>query len=118
LALIDAAGYAQAFSFKYSPRPGTPAAAMDDQIAPEVMDERLQRLQAAINRDQLAFNQASIGRSCEVLIERRGKLEGQWLGKSPWLQSVHYIGEGAIGQIVTVEMVQAGPNSIGGRLIG
>ena len=117
LALIDAAGYAQAFSFKYSPRPGTPAATMDGQIAPEEMDERLQQLQAAINRDQLAFNVASIGRTCEVLIERRGKLEGQWLGKSPWLQSVHYIGEGEIGQIITAELVQAGPNSVAGRLI-
>jgi tRNA-2-methylthio-N6-dimethylallyladenosine synthase len=101
LRLVDAVGYAQAFSFKYSPRPGTPAAQMDGQIASEVMDERLQRLQAALNRDQLAFNRASIGRQCDVLVERRGKLSGQWLGKSPWLQSVHFQGEAAIGDMVT-----------------
>src|SRR3546814_11234793 len=70
---------------------------MADQIAPEVMDERLQRLQAAINRDQLAFNETSVGRACPVLIERKGKLPGQMLGKSPWLQSVHLITGAAIG---------------------
>ena len=121
LSLIDAVGYAQAFSFKYSSRPGTPAATMPDHIAPEVMDERLQRLQAAVNRDQYAFNQASVGRICDVLVERRGKLPGQWLGKSPWLQSVHIIKDSgedfAVGDIATVEMVQAGPNSLTGRII-
>ena len=116
LALVDAVGYAQAFSFKYSPRPGTPAATMDGQVPPEVMDERLQRLQAALNRDQLAFNRASVGRSCEVLVERRGKLPGQWLGKSPWLQSVWFEGEAAIGDLVTAELVEAGPNSLAGRI--
>ncbi|GGC25134.1 tRNA-2-methylthio-N(6)-dimethylallyladenosine synthase [Novosphingobium marinum] len=117
LKLVDAVGYAQAFSFKYSPRPGTPAATMDGQVPRQVMDERLQRLQAAINRDQLAFNQASTGRTCEVLVERRGKLPGQWLGKSPWLQSVFFEGEAAIGDIVTVELAEAGPNSLRGRLL-
>ncbi|EIZ78885.1 tRNA-i(6)A37 modification enzyme MiaB [Novosphingobium sp. Rr 2-17] len=114
VALIDAVGYAQCFSFKYSPRPGTPAATMDDQIAPEVMDERLQRLQAAVNVHQHAFNAASVGRVCDVLVERHGKRPGQWLGKSPWLQSVHFIGDGAIGQIVRVELASAGPNSLAG----
>ena len=118
LALIDTVGYAQAFSFKYSPRPGTPAATMDNQIAPEVMDERLQRLQAALGRHQHAFNQASLGRTCDVLLERRGKLEGQWLGKSPWLQSVHFTGDFAIGDLVRVELVQAGPVSLAGRVLG
>ncbi|QZH75283.1 MAG: tRNA (N6-isopentenyl adenosine(37)-C2)-methylthiotransferase MiaB [Erythrobacter sp.] len=117
LALVDAVGYAQAFSFKYSPRPGTPAATMDGQIAPEVMDERLQRLQAALNRDQFAFNQASVGKTCEVLVERRGKFAGQWLGKSPWLQSVLVEGDLAIGDMVRVELHQAGPNSLLGRVI-
>ena len=116
LSLVDAVGYAQAYSFKYSPRPGTPAAAMDGQIPREVMDERLQRLQAALNRDQLAFNQRSIGRTCEVLVERKGKLPGQWLGKSPWLQSVWFEGDAAIGDIVTAELVEAGPNSLAGRV--
>jgi tRNA-2-methylthio-N6-dimethylallyladenosine synthase len=117
LRLVDAVGYAQAYSFKYSPRPGTPAAAMDGQIAREVMDERLQRLQAALNRDQLAFNKASVGKRCTVLVERRGKKPGQWLGKSPWLQSVFFEGEAAIGDLVEVELAEAGPNSIHGRLL-
>lgn len=117
LRLVDQVRYAQAYSFKYSPRPGTPAATMDGQIAREVMDERLQRLQAAINRDQLAFNAASVGRTCQVLVERRGKKPGQWLGKSPWLQSVFFEGDAAIGDMVTVELAEAGPNSMAGRLL-
>ena len=114
LSLIDAVGYAQAFSFKYSPRPGTPAADMADQVAPEVMDERLQRLQAAINRDQEAFNRASVGRRCDILLERKGKLPGQLIGKSPWLQSVHLVSDGAIGDMVEVEIEAAWPNSVSG----
>ena len=117
LRLVEAVGYAQAFSFKYSPRPGTPAAAMDGQVPREVMEERLQRLQAALGRDQLAFNQASVGRRCSVLVERKGKKPGQWLGKSPWLQSVHFEGEAAIGDLVEVELTQAGPNSLHGEIL-
>lgn len=117
LALIDAVGYAQAFSFKYSARPGTPAATMDNQVAADVMDDRLRRLQTAITRDQLAFNAASIGKRCTVLVERRGRQAGQWLGKSPWLQSVHFHDEAAIGDLVEVELIEAGPNSIAGRRI-
>jgi len=114
LSLVDQVGYAQAFSFKYSPRPGTPAAEIADQIAPEVMDDRLQRLQASLNRDQHAFNRASLGRRCTVLVERRGKLAGQMLGKSPWLQSVHLLTDAPIGALVEVDLVQAGPNSLAG----
>ena len=117
LRLVDLVGYAQAYSFKYSPRPGTPAATMENQVPREVMDERLQRLQAALNRDQLAFNEASVGKRCEVLIERRGKRQGQWLGKSPWLQSVFFEGDAAIGDLVKVQLADAGPNSLQGRLI-
>ncbi|MEX0342576.1 MAG: tRNA (N6-isopentenyl adenosine(37)-C2)-methylthiotransferase MiaB [Erythrobacter sp.] len=116
LALVDEVGYAQAFSFKYSPRPGTPAATMDGQVAREVMDERLQRLQAALTRDRHAFNQASGGRTCEVRVERKGKHAGQWLGKSPWLQSVWFEGEAQIGDLVQAELVEAGPNSLAGKL--
>ncbi len=118
LRLVDSVGYAQAFSFKYSPRPGTPAATMEGQIAPEVMDERLQRLQAALQRSSLAFNQTSVGRRCDVLIDRKGRQPGQWLGKSPWLQSVYFEGDVAIGEIVEVELVEAGPNSLRGRVVG
>ncbi len=117
LRLVDAVGYAQAFSFKYSARPGTPAAAMDDHVPATVMDERLQRLQANLQRDSLAFNNASVGRRCSVLVERRGKFTGQWLGKSPWLQSVHFSGEAQIGDLVEVDLIEAGPNSLSGRLI-
>ncbi|UZK64785.1 tRNA (N6-isopentenyl adenosine(37)-C2)-methylthiotransferase MiaB [Sphingomonas sp. M1-B02] len=115
LTLIAQVGYAQAYSFKYSPRPGTPAAEMTDGFVPaEVMDERLQRLQAAIARDQAAFNAATAGRSCDVLIERTGKLPGQMLGKSPWLQSVHLITDAQVGDMVEVEIVRADPNSLAG----
>jgi len=115
LRLVEAVGYAQCFSFKYSPRPGTPAATMADQIAPEVMDERLQRLQAALNTTQLAFNRASVGKRCTVLVERRGKHPGQWLGKSPWLQSVHFTGDAAIGDLIELDLTRAGPNSLSGE---
>jgi tRNA-2-methylthio-N6-dimethylallyladenosine synthase len=106
--------YAAAFSFKYSPRPGTPAAVMEDQIPLAVMDERLQRLQALIGRQQHAFNQASVGRRTQVLIERSGRKPGQMLGKSPWLQSVHLETDASIGDLVEVELVAAGPNSLAG----
>ena len=114
LSLVAAVGYSQAFSFKYSPRPGTPAATLADQVSAEVMDERLQQLQAALGRDQLAFNRGSVGRTCTVLVERAGKLPGQMLGKSPWLQSVHLHTDAPIGALVEVELVQAGPVSLGG----
>ncbi|MCB2062595.1 MAG: radical SAM protein, partial [Novosphingobium sp.] len=117
LNLVDAVGYAQCFSFKYSARPGTPAAEMERQIAPEVMDERLARLQQALNHDQLAFNRASLGKTCQVLVEREGRHPGQMLGKSPWLQSVHFTGDAAIGDMVKVELAEAGPNSVGARLL-
>lgn len=114
LKLVEAVDYAQCFSFKYSPRPGTPAATMDGQVPAEAMDERLQRLQAALNTSQLAFNRASVGRRCTVLVERPGRHDGQWLGKSPWLQSVHFTGDAAIGDLVEVELLEAGPNSLAG----
>ncbi len=114
--LVEQVGYAQCFSFKYSPRPGTPAATMDGQVPPEVMAERLQRLQAAIGAGQAAFNQASVGRTCEVLVERSGRLQGQWLGKSPWLQSVHFEAEVQIGDIVALELTAVRPNSMHGTV--
>ena len=117
LSLIDEVRYSQAFSFKYSPRPGTPAATMDGQVPREVMDERLQRLQARLNRDQIAFNEASLGKTCTVLVERKGKYPGQWLGKSPWLQSVWFEGVSEIGDMVEAELVEARPNSMRGRVL-
>jgi tRNA-2-methylthio-N6-dimethylallyladenosine synthase len=117
LRLVDEVRYAQCFSFKYSARPGTPAATMEYQIAPEVMVERLARLQERLTRDQHAFNAASVGKTCDVLVERAGRHPGQLLGKSPWLQSVHFEGDAQIGDLVTVELVEAGPNSLAGRLL-
>ena len=114
LSLVDAVGYAQCFSFKYSPRPGTPAAEMDGAVPTEVMDDRLRRLQDALNRDQAAFNAATVGKNCTVLIERTGRKPGQMLGKSPWLQSIHLMTEAQIGDLIEVEIVQAGPNSLTG----
>jgi tRNA-2-methylthio-N6-dimethylallyladenosine synthase len=89
---------------------------MDGQVPREVMDDRLQRLQAALGRDQLAFNRRSVGRRCAVLVDRRGKLPGQWLGKSPWLQSVFFEGKAAIGDLVEVALTAAGPNSLAAEL--
>ena len=118
LRLADDIAYAQAYSFKYSPRPGTPAADMDGQIAMAVMDERLQRLQAVINKHQLAFNQATVGQRTQILLERNGRHAGQLVGKSPWLQSVHVVAEGArIGDMIDVEIVSAGPNSLGAEIM-
>jgi tRNA-2-methylthio-N6-dimethylallyladenosine synthase len=114
LNIVAAVNYAQAFSFKYSARPGTPAAGMEDQIAPELMDERLQRLQALLNSQQLAFNLTSVGKRTEVLLERAGRKPGQLIGKSPWLQSVHLETDAAIGDLVEVEILSAGPNSLAG----
>ena len=117
LQIVRDANYSQAFSFKYSPRPGTPAARMDDQIAPEVMDERLQRLQALLNEQQYAFNQQTVGRTTDILLERKGKLDGQLIGKTPWLQSAHIISPDLeIGDLVEIEITQAGPNSLTGQI--
>ena len=112
LEIVAAVNYAGAYSFKYSPRPGTPAAEMSKQVPAEVMDERLQRLQALINRQQLAFNQAAVGRRTSALLERAGKRPGQLIGKTPWLQSVHLETSAAIGEMVDVEILSAGPNSL------
>ncbi|MDZ4277380.1 MAG: tRNA (N6-isopentenyl adenosine(37)-C2)-methylthiotransferase MiaB [Erythrobacter sp.] len=114
LSIVDEVRYAHAFSFKYSPRPGTPAATMEGQIAPEVMDDRLQRLQARIAHHQFAFNQASVGKTCSVLVERTGRSPSQWLGKSPWLQSVWFEAPASLGDLVEVELAEAGPNSLMG----
>ena len=114
--LVREVGHAQAYSFKYSPRPGTPAADMADQIPMEIMDERLQRLQAQIVADQTAFNRNTVGKPCDVLLERPGKFDGQLIGKSPWLQSVHVLApELSIGNIVRVQITDSGPLSLKGE---
>ncbi|MGQ3177541.1 MAG: radical SAM protein, partial [Blastomonas fulva] len=118
LDIVRAANYAQAYSFKYSSRPGTPAADMEDQISPEIMDERLQRLQSLLGEQQQAFNQTTVGQRTRVLLEREGRKPGQLVGKSPWLQSVHVVAPGAgIGDLIDVELVSAGPNSLEGQAL-
>jgi tRNA-2-methylthio-N6-dimethylallyladenosine synthase len=114
LQIVDAVRYASAYSFKYSPRPGTPAAVMEDQIPREIMDERLQRLQSRINEHQLAFNRSKVGVNTQLLIERKGKFDGQMIGRTPWLQSVHLDTAAQPGEIVDVTLVAAGPNSMTG----
>lgn len=116
LRIVDQVRYAQCYSFKYSPRPGTPAADMDHQISAAVMDERLARLQAVINRHQVDFNTATVGRSTEILLERKGRNPGQLIGKTPWLQSVHVtVPDLSIGDMVDVDIISAGPNSLAGE---
>jgi len=115
LSIVRETRYAQCYSFKSSPRAGTPAADMDGQIPGEVMDERLKRLQAAITADQHAFNRATVGKRTTVLLERKGRYPGQLIGKSPWLQSVVVEAEGAqIGDLIEVDILSAGPNSLAG----
>ncbi len=117
LGIVETVGYAQAYSFKYSPRPGTPAATMEDQIEPEIMDERLQRLQAEIARQSQRFNDTTVGKRVDVLLERAGRRPGQLIGKSPWLQSVYVSAPGlSIGDLVSCDILSAGPNSLEGAL--
>ncbi|WP_300398589.1 tRNA (N6-isopentenyl adenosine(37)-C2)-methylthiotransferase MiaB [uncultured Sphingobium sp.] len=118
LRIVEQVRYAQCYSFKYSPRPGTPAADMDHQIPAAVMDERLSRLQALLNRQQAEFNAATVGRTTQILLERKGRHPGQLIGKSPWLQSVVVTApELSIGDLVTVDIISAGPNSLAGETV-
>jgi len=115
LQLVRHVGYAQAYSFKYSPRAGTAAATMENQVPEPVKEARLARLQEAIADGALAFNRASVGNRCDVLFERVGRRPGQLIGKSPWLQSVFVTSpELKIGDIASVVLDDAQPNSVGG----
>ncbi len=114
LNLVDAVGYASAYSFKYSARPGTPAAVMEGQIAREVMEERLRRLQDRIDANRIAFNRSTVGKDTQILIERKGRHRGQMIGRSPWLQSVHLETAAAPGEMLDVTVLSAGPNSLAG----
>jgi tRNA-2-methylthio-N6-dimethylallyladenosine synthase len=116
LSIVDAVRYASAYSFKYSARPGTPAAQMEGAVTPEVMDDRLQRLQARLAEHSLAFNRATIGRDTRILIDRKGRQPGQMIGKSPWLQSIFVETDAVIGDMIDVTTTHALPNSLGGVL--
>ena len=116
LEIVDDVRYAAAYSFKYSPRPGTPAATMPDQVPAEVMDDRLQRLQARLAEHSLSFNRATVGKATTILIDRKGRLPGQMIGKTPWLQSVFVETDASIGDMIDVVTTTAHPNSLGGVL--
>ena len=117
--LVDEIGFASSYSFKYSPRPGTPAADLGDQIPRELMDERLYRLQERIEHHRQAFNAAMLGRTVDVLLERVGRHPGQLAGKSPYLQAVQIDSDtNQIGDIVRVVIEQKSTNSLFGRKLG
>jgi tRNA-2-methylthio-N6-dimethylallyladenosine synthase len=117
MSLIREVNYGQAFSFKYSTRPGTPAAEralVDDAVA----SERLYRLQALIAEQQRAIQDSMVGRDVSVLFEKAGRFEGQMVGKSDYLHAVHVANAGAqVGDIARVRIVESGPNSLKGELI-
>ena len=117
LALVDEISFAQAFSFKYSPRPGTPAATAPGQLPDRVKSERLAELQTLLARQQRRFNRGCIGRRLPVLLEKPGRHPGQLVGRSPYLQSVHLDADaGRIGEIVAATISGAGQNSLSGSL--
>ncbi len=116
--IVRETGYAAAFSFKYSSRPGTPGALMDDQVPEEVKMERLYRLQALITEQQAAFNQSCIGKTLPVLLDKPGRNEGQIGGRSPYLQAVHVDAPvELIGQMRMVEITGLSKNSLQGRIV-
>jgi tRNA-2-methylthio-N6-dimethylallyladenosine synthase len=115
LALVEEVGFATAYSFTYSPRPGTPAAEMGDQVPPGEQAERLQRLQAVITRQWRAFNAQSLGHTVEVLLEKPGKLPGQLVGRTPYLQAVQVMAPPAmIGSLVPATITEIGSNTLFG----
>ncbi|MBN8960340.1 MAG: tRNA (N6-isopentenyl adenosine(37)-C2)-methylthiotransferase MiaB [Rhizobiales bacterium] len=118
LALVRQIGYAGAYSFKYSPRPGTPAADMQEMVAPATMDERLARLQELIDSQQHAFNRAAIGTTVDVLFERAARNEGQIVGRTAYLQPAHVMAsEDIIGQVLPVTLDSLERYSLLGRLV-
>ncbi|MBB4284356.1 tRNA (N6-isopentenyl adenosine(37)-C2)-methylthiotransferase MiaB [Roseospira goensis] len=118
LALVDEIGFIQAYSFKYSVRPGTPAAGLPGQVAEDVKAERLARLQALLNAQQVAFNRACVGLEMDVLLDRTGKKPGQLVGRSPFMQPVHVSAPAEMLGTVRRVVIDAGqPNSLAGRLV-
>ncbi len=118
MAAAAEAGYAQAYSFMYSPRPGTPAARAEDQVPQEEKHARLARLQELLARQQEDFNARFEGRVFDILLEKPGRREGQLVGRSPWLQAVHVDARGrAIGDLVAVRVERAGKNSLSAHIM-
>ncbi len=118
LDLVRELGFAQAYSFKYSPRPGTPAALRQDQVPERVKDERLARLQGLIAEQLRRFNQGFVGRTLPVLFEKPGRHQGQLAGRSPWLQPVHATAPSALlGRVAELEVAGLTSNSLAGILV-
>jgi tRNA-2-methylthio-N6-dimethylallyladenosine synthase len=118
LAVVREIGFASGYAFKYSPRPGTPAADLADQIDEEVKAERLAELYALIDEQRLAFNRALVGRRLDVLFDKPGRRPGQIVGRSPYMQSVRAEGEASrVGAMASVEIVGLGANTLIGRLV-
>jgi tRNA-2-methylthio-N6-dimethylallyladenosine synthase len=118
LDVLEEVGFTQAYTFKYSPRPGTPAASHGDQLAEAVKDERLKRVLETVTKSQTSFNSGCIGRVLPVLLERPGRHPGQLVGRSPYMQAVHLLAKASLcGHVVAVEIVAARANSLSGRLV-
>ncbi|GAB5468835.1 MAG: tRNA (N6-isopentenyl adenosine(37)-C2)-methylthiotransferase MiaB [Rhodospirillales bacterium] len=118
LALVREIGFAQAYSFKYSPRPGTPASALPGQVPEAAKSERLAALQALLNEQQRAFNAEKVGSVMPVLFDRPGRRPGQLVGRSPWMQSVHAsLPTHRNGQILPIRITAAGDNSLAGEAL-
>jgi len=116
LNIVREVNYASAYTFKYSPRPGTPAAEKKDQVPEKVKTERLARLQALIVQQTADFNASCVGKTFNVLLEKPGRQDGQLIGRSPYLQSVHLAGRGLkIGEIAPISIKSVGPNSLSGH---
>ncbi|MEP1205746.1 MAG: tRNA (N6-isopentenyl adenosine(37)-C2)-methylthiotransferase MiaB [Rhizobiaceae bacterium] len=119
LDIVRQTNYAQCYSFKYSMRPGTPGAEMEDQVEESVKNDRLARLQALLNEQQLAFNQSCVGKTIEVLLEKPGRNAQQLIGRSPWLQSVVVPAtSGQVGDLVSVVVTQSNANSLLAEPVG
>jgi tRNA-2-methylthio-N6-dimethylallyladenosine synthase len=115
--LIEEVGYSGAYSFKYSQRPGTPAATMGDQVPEDVKTERLTHLQGAINRQAADFNASCVGTTFDVLMEKKARDAGQLVGRSPYLQPVHVMAPSSlIGEMVRVTVTHTIANSLFGVL--
>ncbi len=118
LALVSKVGYASAYSFKYSQRPGTPAATAEIQVPESVKSERLESLQQLLKAQQFAFNKGTEGKIVDILVERAGGRDGQMAGRSPYMQAVNFIGNPVqIGQIVTCRLSEARQNSMTGDIV-
>jgi tRNA-2-methylthio-N6-dimethylallyladenosine synthase len=117
LALVREVGFAQSYAFKFSPRPGTPAAAMADQVSDPVKSERLAALQSELNVHQHAFNRLTVGRTVEVLFDRPGRGQGRCVGRSPYMQAVQLESETQVAHtLAAVTIIAANPHSVTGRL--